>query len=418
MNEFTYSNLNKTQYRAITYDWQQMISNLDGSSCLYCLSDFQVMWLRANIPYMSWNTRWINCPCTAEQLAQMSAELEYNLMTCIDVQPFQIQSLYNQMMTSQLAGYQAAWDTDPTPSGVNPASPDDFFNGDDSTARNLALCTACKIYVYSYASNWLSLATLILGIAIVTVLPALIALVGGVIAGIVQNSLALIAIDYFTAMQNTSALDAVACLMADNLSGQAITSANFSTSLDSTLTGDAELARNVIASDLDKFANWLSFVNALGNAYVLAQIDVYDCAVCPLERLSGDGNADMTAIDFMAIATTYDSGLDTYVSGYSAVGPSRFCQVEFDFGAPATIVATTWSVRAQRTKPGVTNNINLYYDDVLVDSIEVPVTTEEVDYFVSGGADTVQKIRILAGIHVNSAIDGSMQLYKVAISQT
>lgn len=274
-----YINLQVKKWRALTYDWN-ILSTYGTTSRAYCLTDFQVAWLLSNTDYMQWSQRWENCPCTDEDLSNMKAELEYNLMSCIDLQPYQLQSLYDAQMNDQLDYLQSVWDIDPTPSAINPSTPDDYYNGDDSTGRNDALCTACKIYVYSYAQNWVVKAQTVLGIVAVVGLFASISIVGGVIASILVGGLAYITSLALDAMQDEDALDEIACCMNSTLSGLAITQANFETCLDGCSFGvgtNAEIARSIIASDIGVFKNWLSFINTLGNAYDLAQIGIKDC---------------------------------------------------------------------------------------------------------------------------------------------
>lgn len=274
-----YINLQVKKWRALTYDWN-ILSSYGNTSRAYCLTDFQAAWLLSNTDYMQWSQRWENCPCTDEDLSNMKAELEYNLMSCIDLQPYQLQSLYDAQMSDQLDYLQSVWDIDPTPSAINPSTPDDYYNGDDSQERIDALCTACKIYVYSYAQNWVVKAQTVLGIVAVVGLFASISIVGGVIASVLVGGLAYITSLALDAMQDENALDDIACCMNSTLSGLAITQANFETCLDGCSFGvgtNAEIARSIIASDIGAFKNWLSFINALGDAYDLAQIGIKDC---------------------------------------------------------------------------------------------------------------------------------------------
>lgn len=374
--ESSYELLQTKRWRAITYDWN-ILSGYGDTSRLYCLTDFQAGWLLSNMDYMAWQSRWSNCPCTDEDLAHMKAQLEYNLMTCIDVQPYQIQSLYDALQTAQLAEYQALWDAGGNPSDVNPSAPDDYYNGDDSDDRNTALCTACKIYVYSYASNWVALATVILALAVITVLPALIALVGGVIANYIFGGLTFMALDYYNAMQDTDALDMIACCMADTLTGLAITSANFETCLDSCdfLSGsNSELSRQVIASDLDKFVNWLTFINALGNAYDLAQIGVSDCAVCnfTVSRLGGNGNANMAVLQWGGTPPYdtpigyYDAPSDSYISGQSSGQDYGLLNVTFTFSAPKDITKIVISSSLAVTRDFAGSQFEMLADGVQI----------------------------------------------------
>lgn len=273
-----YSALSKKQFKAITYDWNVLTNYSPVESKMYCLTDFQANWLLSNVDYLSWSSRQIDCPCTDDELAQLSAEMAYNLMNCCDFSPYQQQYVYDQISNQQLGVFND--DYTGTPSSVNSNTPDDFFSGDGSSDRLDALCSACKVYVYSYSANWQTKAQIALGIAGVFTALASISLVGGVIAGSLLAGLAFITSVAYDAMRDETALDNVVCCMFDQLSGSPINQANFEFSLSacSFAVGSNEaIIRDIIASDLVQFSNYLSFLNALGDQFVLSQAGVVDC---------------------------------------------------------------------------------------------------------------------------------------------
>lgn len=287
--------LNKKSWRAITYDWNDFIQ-YTGRECVVCLTDFQIAWLLSNAQYMGWLTRWSNCPCTPEELQAMQAELEYQLMSCLDLFPYKIDYNYQQAVNAQLQTFNDAWDG-VNPSSVNPNTPDDFYSGDGSDDRVDALCTACYVYIYSYSQNWVSIAQTTLGIVAVVGLAASISIVGGIIASVLVGGLFLITQTALDAMQDTDALDNVVCCMRDALDGQAITFANFEAALDScgfTVGSNEAIIRDIIASDLDKFDNWLSFINNLGDSFVLAENNI---SICPC------GDPVTITVTFDAVST-------------------------------------------------------------------------------------------------------------------
>lgn len=276
--ESSYTLLQSKKWRAITYDWDILSTN-GNASHLYCLTDFQVAWLLSNTQYMRWASRWTDCPCTPGDLDKMASEMEYNLMSCFDFQPYQMQYLYDQSQKEDLAYLNNLWDG-VNPDSVNPDTPNDYYSGDGSVDRENALCTACKIYVYSYVTKWSETATIALGVALVVSILSGITVVGGIISIAILGSLVYMTQDYLDAIQNTDALDRVACCMLDALNGTAITMANFETCLDACAFAggtDEYLITELVMSDLDKLDNWLSFINQIGNSYPLAQIGVYDC---------------------------------------------------------------------------------------------------------------------------------------------
>jgi len=285
MTQFGYEILLNKKWRAISYDFEALY-NYGDTSRLYCLTDFQVGWLLSNTDYFAWTNRWKNCPCTQNDMLALKAELEYNLMNCVDIQPYQIQYLYDQQQTVELQQLQTLWDATMTPSGVNPLTPDDFYSGNGSLDRRTALCTACKIYVYSYAQNWISKAQIALGLAALVGIAASITIVGGIIASVLIGGLALITTTALSAMQDTDALDAVACCMFSALDGAVISQAIFTTCLDAcgfTVGSNEAIVRDIIDSDIAQFQNWLSFINQVGNSYEYAQNGIIDCP-CTVEQ--------------------------------------------------------------------------------------------------------------------------------------
>lgn len=271
-------NLSNKRWRAIRYDFDTLSQYSNTNGKLYCLSDFQASWLQSNVPYISWSTRWDNCPCTDDDLSQFAAELEFALMSCVDFQPYQLQYVYDQTTQEQLGVFND--DYTGTPSSVNSNSPDDFFSGDSSLDRVNALCSACKVYVYSYSANWQTKAQIALGIVGIFTALASISLIGGVIAGTILAGLSFITATALNAMQDETALDNVVCCMFNALNGTVINQANFETSLDAcgfTVGSNEAIIRDIIASDLTQFLNYLSFINALGDQFVLSQNGIYDC---------------------------------------------------------------------------------------------------------------------------------------------
>ena len=276
--ESSYTLLQSKKWRAITYNWD-VLSDYGNTGRLYCLTDFQVAWLLSNTQYMRWSSRWTECPCTPGDLDKMAAEMEYNLMSCTDLQPWQLAYLYKEAQEAQLNALDDLWDG-VNPSSVNPDTPDDFYSGDGSVDRENALCTACKIYVYSYAESWVTKAQIALGIAVVVGLAASITLVGGAIATVLVGGLAFVTQTALDAMTDEEALDNVVCCMFNALNGAVINQANFENCLDTcgfTVGSNEAIIRDIIGADLDKFGNWLTFISQVGDSYVFAAAGVSDC---------------------------------------------------------------------------------------------------------------------------------------------
>lgn len=278
-----YYNLSKVKYRAIIYDYLALAVSSDVQR-LYCLTDFQVAWLRSNLPYYTWRPRWEHQDATPTELEKSRAELELALMSCLVFSPAQLEYIYEREMEKQLGVFDALYDEGGIP-GLNENTPTDFYSGDDSDERLNALCSACNIYVRSYINNWVGKAQVALGFTIIASIVASITVVGGVIAGTVLASLALITHTALEAMQDEDAINDVVCCMRDSLVGSVVNAFSFEYSLDSCafpVGSNQAIIRDIVASDLGVFDNWLSFLNSLGDSFVLAENGVVSCP-CPEE---------------------------------------------------------------------------------------------------------------------------------------
>lgn len=311
-DDYTY--LSKKKFKGVTYDWDYLSNYGDGQK-LYCLTDFQVGWLLSTTVYMSWLTRWENCPCSKQDLDAMKAELDLALMTCIDIQPWMLDFNYNQAVGEALNGYNEAYATGGIP-GLNPETPVDFFNGDGSVDRDTALCTALNIYVRSYAQNWMFKAQSVLGAIFVVGVIASLTLVGGIITGVVLAGLKLVTEVALDAMQDETALDNIVCCMLSALTDKVVSDVNFETALDNCnfqVGSNEAIIRDIIASDLDQWGNYLSFLNSLGDAYTLSQAGV---TVCPCTFPMDD-----FTITWDALSGVGWSVQDFFPSPYSVTNP-------------------------------------------------------------------------------------------------
>jgi len=339
MTDFTsgYTTLLKKQWRALVYDYDAMLEGIGDGSKLYCLTNFQAMWLQQNVDYFRWKTRWNNLSVDSNELGVQADALELALMTCIDIQPYMLAFNYNQIVIQVLSEYDALYDAGGIPD-LNPNTPTDFYSGDDSDERLNALCTACNIYVRSYASNWLTTAQAVLGVTIVIGIALSISIVGGIIAGTVLAGLALITQVAMDAMQDEDALDNVVCCMYNALNEAVVNQANFEASLDACGFGggtNEAIIRDLIASDLDQFNNWLSFLNSLGDSYVLAQVGVFSCPCFDIWT----SFLDFTTDDLMTLsAGQWEDGV-----GYKTTftGGDRKIVASIDFTL-STVISIAW----------------------------------------------------------------------------
>lgn len=344
------TNLLKKQWRALTYDWD-ILATYGNESKLYCLTDFQAAWLLSNTDYMAWANRWSNCPCTEDDMYAMKAELEYNLMNCFDTRWMgQLEYVYQRAAEEQLEGFQIAYDADGIP-GINEDTPTDYYNGDDSYNRQLALCMACDTYVRSYLNNWLQQAALLIGL--VSILGIFVSSTPfiGLIACVIIGGLAFITQTAIDAVNDAEAVNDVICCMFNGLYGQLVNEAHFQDSLDGCTfeSGtNAGIVRDIIASDLNQSKNWFTFLNALGDSWILLEAGVdYTCDCVPEPPTwAYESQFTVDQDGWQAYVGSLGNPAATYLSplywNYNSVqvipgGYWRSCGIEYNFDSPAHV---------------------------------------------------------------------------------
>ena len=279
-----YEALARRQWKAITYDWNILDTYDNTVGKLYCLTDRQAAWLICNVEYLRWQTRQNNSPYSNTELLDLAGDLEYRLMACFDVEPYQIQTIYDATIDAERNRYQELYDAGGI-AELNSNTPTDFYSGDDSPERIDALCMAIDTYVRSYVADWINKAqaaqtALNFSAFAVSFVPYI-----GKIAAVALKGLSIITQVAIDAMSDSAAIDAVICCMESSLNGAAVNEINFENSLNAcgfAVGSNEAIVRDIIGADLDGFQNWLTFLNALGDAYVwmLAGVD-YICPCAP-----------------------------------------------------------------------------------------------------------------------------------------
>ncbi len=277
--------------KAFSIDYDYLDQNFTDTDYLWLLSDKERTMLLSLTDYFRWSTRWENLSITNDELQALVSKLDERLMSpvmaCVDAKI--ILSTNNQILINQ---YINNWDGS-DPQSVNPNTPalGENFEDDGSPDRDMALCMAVKTYVESFFDSWIKEAEVVLTGTIISIglLTGVLGLgIVPILAIIALASISQIALD---AAKDSDARDAIICCMVDGLTGATITHANFQASLGGcgfTPGTNEAIIRDLIASDLSDLGNWTVFLNALGDAWILAQAGVEDCPAC------GDGTWSVT----------------------------------------------------------------------------------------------------------------------------
>jgi hypothetical protein len=383
MNQSEYQNLNKRRWRALTYNFEAL-STYGNSYKLYCLTDFQVGWILSNTEYMSWKSRWSNFSGTQQQLRDMTAELDYALMNCVDLYGT-LDYLTEVAQDQKFAEYNALYDAGGI-SELNPATPTDFYSGDDSFNRLNALCMACDTYVRSYLNRWLTIAragqtALIFAGTAVSFVPYI-----GKIAAVALKSLSLLTQVAIDAVSDDSAIQDVVCCMYNGLVSQAVNESGFENSLSSCgfeVGSNSAIVRDLISADLDVFNNWLTFLNALGDCYVWLQAGVEYVCPCVIDtpfciRINFD-SPDGVVTSYCGVPTGQQLDYQTTLCSGAYFARIAFSVPEFTitslrmdytlsgsnpaFRAVMQVQYAGGLVELQDVNPAVAGNFSLFWDN-------------------------------------------------------
>ena len=241
----------------------------------------------------------LDVPCLLEKLVDTDWIPFADLGQCKD------EKVYN-WLDDLTDLYQALWEQiyDGTPGSIHPSAPGDYFNGDDSANRNRALCIAAFDWFTTYAASWLNYWGVRNGaLEAIVILLALFILPLSVAVGIIVASGLVYAFSvYRDAFTVQEAFREVVCAIVDELTGEAISSANFASAgqtiydiyaLDPGPESPVGLIAQVFRDAMADEKNYLSFVYELGKVYAAIQAGaIIDCPCEPRWRAKFDFEND------------------------------------------------------------------------------------------------------------------------------
>jgi len=285
--------------------WSNLIASINGGD--ECASMFKLRQNSANKCLLQQST---------DGGATWSTAFDYSLCRPAGNNYLIEREVYNQWQV---------WQNAVQPSDIHPDAPDTTFTsttGDSPevvNARQIALCNACKEYVYAYceavriinadASTASNLVTMGLGIAAAIAAIAAAPSGGSSLALYMALSAALLAggVAAYSALtdavlDDTDAKDSVACCLYATLRDAAITAENFAEGVNvcPDLSVNAELIRATLANDIsnpEALENQFnSFVEKLGQNFRPAELGLLDDCLCivlepgtPIIALSWEG---------------------------------------------------------------------------------------------------------------------------------
>lgn len=171
------------------------------------------------------------------------------------------------------------WDDDPLTININ-APTIVFADGDDD--RRTALCMAIREYVYSQSYRRMAIECGMAGIAaaLAAVGGFLIggplgAVLGGVVVGLAVTDCA----GWQTALMDAESLEDTVCAIFSQFNGLPVSAANFAAVMAAPAGPNQVVVDNLIEG-ADELANYLWFLDMLGDAFVQAQAGATDDCIC------------------------------------------------------------------------------------------------------------------------------------------
>jgi len=286
------------QFKAFAGDYEYLLTLSDVGE-LYCLTEQQVYAINVQLDYIGWLTRWYNTDdITQTTVDRLKADIAEALMSCVDVTILidqananLITTTVNRALQSQALRDILAEQYDGTPTSINPDAPTTTFGpiGD----RHTALCAGLMAFVYQFARAQADSvrAGQVGGLAAIALIAALLIpglniffLVGASIAVLIGLGTVGVTTEVaIQALTDTDALDNVVCCMREALRFDAVSEANWLTSLNAcsfAVGSHEQIIADFILPTLA--ANYLTILNILGQAYT-GVIDGEQLPECPCE---------------------------------------------------------------------------------------------------------------------------------------
>ncbi len=309
----------KRNWQAQLLDYDFLLEQDDSDIYYVCLTELERQMLLAVIPPLDFTTRYfsdtqeIDSDLVQAWYAALVEKLLEQCMTCTNLYLLinQTNALYVEMIYNRYDG---------STTSVNSNCPTTNFDGDGSDERRQALCMGLTSYVKSYCAAWLKNAAVVLALGIVGLAFFAIPVLGWV-AVILIGGVAYITQEYYDALQNEEAVDLIICDWLANLEGVAINKTNWAAMLNALSYdpgADEHLIWQVLASEVTYDKQWVAFLDAIGNAWPIAESGIQDCPCDDCTTawthvfLGGNDGHEWWYVDPSYPFGSYDSGNDRF----------------------------------------------------------------------------------------------------------
>lgn len=270
----------KRDWKPASLDYDFLLEQDDEVTFIICLTELERQILLASLPPLMWKTRYfsdtqeIDTDLVQSWVSRTALVLMENCMNCSNVYMVN-QAIYALYIDNLYQRY------DGSTTSVNENCPTTNFDGDGSDERRMALCMGLTAYIKSYVKQWLQNAQVVLGLTALALFLFGVPVLGWV-AVIMIGGVAFITQSYYDALSNEEAIDNLICDWLGGLEGTAIDRANWAAAL-SGLTydpgTDEYMIWQVLSSEVPYDKQWVAFLDAIGNAWPIAESGIQDC-VC------------------------------------------------------------------------------------------------------------------------------------------
>lgn len=316
------------------------------------------------------------------------------------------------------------------PESVDEDAPDTEFNSDsaddglEAIYRDIALCNACRVLVDVFCAEQLAQAgyyqqalNLLAGL-----LAAASGGTGGIIGLIIVVAVGVLVDISLDALEDETARANVACCLYENAKGLAISQANFCTIIDGCYESGSSHENDIMNgfrnSDFCRTANYVGFLKILAESFRYAEAGLLEDCLCEtwtVERLGGDGNANMTVYTVDGGTATYDSLNDRYVGDANAGKIHLLVAMESAL-LPFTVDSVNCEFTLDNTGSPDTTNYIATTDGAGGIDTQIAVGLDFVDGAHTLGATDVGEVIGLAFRLEAQGTGGFVRLNKVSIS--
>jgi len=331
-------------WKPVILDYDHLLTYDENEDVQICINRREQQMLLALIDPCGWPTRYysdtqeIDTDLVENWRDSLYLKIMENCMSCSTV--YALNMMVNAVYIEQVYNRY-----DGTTTSVNENCPTTNFDGDGSDERRMALCMGLTAYVKSYIKTWCENAMIVLTLGAFGIFLFAVPILGWV-AVVLIGGLAFVTQAYYDALTNEDAIDTVLCDWLASLEGVAINKANWGSTLAALVYDggtDEYLIWQVLSSETGYDKQWVAFLDAIGNAWPIAEAGMQDCVCddCTADWTREFLNGSDSAGDWVVQSGwgTYDAANDRFVGTNRVVaGVDDYWENVWRAASPDTVI--------------------------------------------------------------------------------